>query len=434
MEGHVLLSRKELARKREFVLVKQGYLTLKKAARRLGLSYRQTRRAYRRYREEGAAGLAHGSRGRPSNRRKPEKFKRKVLARYRARYEKLEPGPTYAAEKLAEDGLEVDHETLRRWLLAEGLRTKRGRRKGHRERRERRKHFGELVQLDGSHHRWFGPEREQCCAMQMVDDAKSERLVWMSQEETSEAAMRVLWMWIERYGVPRALYTDRKNVYVTEREPTPEEQLEDQKPKTAFGKACEKLGIEIIPAQSPQAKGRVERLHGILQDRLVKELALRGIARISSANRFLQGGFTDDLNRRFGVEPADPEDYHLPVPKGLNLENVFCFEEHRVVQNDWTLRYKNSHYQILKTSRPLPRPKDQVLVRRHLDGRIVVLHRGRALDIRKIPAAELRKRMRKDKPRPAPPRASTAKPARTPTNSPWRQNCTLMFADTRDDP
>jgi hypothetical protein len=215
--------------------------------------------------------------------------------------------------------------------------------------------------------------------MNMVDDATGTTLGMMAHEETTEAAMRILWTWIERYGVPKALYTDRKNVFVTDREPTIEEQLADIEPMTAFGKACEKLGIEIITASSPQAKGRVERNHGVYQDRFMKELALRGITSIDSANQLLTGGFVDKLNTKFAKEARDKQDYHRRVPRGLRLHEVFSFEETRTVTNDWTIRYKNRFLQILKHNRLLPRPKERVTVRTLLDGQIQLLYRNRNL-------------------------------------------------------
>ena len=141
--------------------------------------------------------------------------------------------------------------------------------------------------------------------------------------------MQTLWEWIKLRGIPKAIYADRKNIYVTDREPTLAEQLAGKKPKTVLGIACEKLGIEIISANSPQAKGRVERTNGIYQDRFVKELKLKGITTIDGANELLSGGFNDSLNRKFIAEPANKQDFHRPVPKGLNLQNVFCFESTR---------------------------------------------------------------------------------------------------------
>lgn len=371
------MSAKERERKSVFELVKEGVLNLKEAARRLRLSYRQTCRSYGRYRREGDAGLVHGKRGKPSNRGKPAGFRRDVLRRYRERYEGF--GPTLAAEKMAQDGYAVDHETLRRWLIEGGQWSKRRKRGKHRSRRERKEHFGELVQLDGSHHGWFGPHKPRACLMNMVDDACGTTQALMAEQETTEVAMRLLWQWIEKYGIPLALYADKKNVFVTKREPTLQEQLLGQEPLTTFGKACKKLGIEIITAHSPQAKGRVERSHGIYQDRFVKELKLRGITTIEGANELLRGGFCAHLNARFERQARAGEDFHRPLPVGMNLDEVFCLEEERQVNNDWTVRYKNQFLQIIGDNRPLPKAKEKVLVRELLDGRLQIVYRGKPL-------------------------------------------------------
>ena len=385
MRGHLVMSEKERKRKSALDRVNRGELTLKTAAQVLGLSYRQCRRSYKRYRQEGDKGLVHRSRGRPSNHTKPASFRRKVLKRYANRYAPLDIGPTLAAEKLSEEGMQVHPETLRRWTLEEGLRTKRCARAKHRLRREQKRHFGQLVQMDGSHHRWFGSEHDAACLMNMVDDATKTTLAGLRKQETTEAAMSCLWAWIERYGIPQALYTDKKNVFVTQREPTIEEQLAGQAPLTAFGKACAKLGIQIITAHSPQAKGRVERNHGVYQDRFLKELALRGITTIATANKLLQNGFTDGLNAKFSCPPLSEQDFHRPLPRGMDLAHVFCFEATRVVQRDWIISYDSRHYQISRENRILPKPKDKVIVRVLLDGAMHLLFRDKPLAFIRCP-------------------------------------------------
>jgi len=432
MEGHLLMSREELKRKSVLELVHTGRKTLVKAARDMELSYRQTLRVYARFVAEGDAGLVHRRRGKVSNRAYPRAFRDKVLRRYRERYKELECGPTYAAEKLAEEGLCIDHETLRRWLLEAGEWKKSRKHPAHRSRRERRARFGELVQMDGSHHHWFGREKGMACLMNMVDDATSKTLGLLDHQETTQAAMNALRRWIEKYGIPEALYTDKKNVYVTGREPTFEEQLAGENPLTAFGKACFKLGIEIITAHSPQAKGRVERSNGTYQDRLVKELALRRITTCATADKLLKDEFCDALNEKFAIEPREKEDCHRPLPKGLDLDDIFCYEEHRVVQNDWCIRYKNRYYQILADNKPLPKPKDRVLVRTHLDGRVALLHDGKPLAFRALTPKQLhrqRSQHNNDELRAtAPPESrNTAKPAH---DHPWRQGYSHMHAET----
>src|SRR6059058_4563433 len=269
--------------------VGSGDLKLSDAAVMLELSYRQTKRLWRRYRQVGSPGLKHGNAGRPSNRSKGLKLRRRVLNLIRKKYSGSEEerfGPTLAAEHLSqEDGIVLDHETLRLWMLQEGLWSRQRKRKKHCQRRERKAHFGELVQLDGSFHDWLEGRGPRGCLMDMVDDATSRIEARLGKEETIWAAVAVLRAWIRKYGVPRALYTDWKNVY--KRKATPAEQLRGQVPLTQFGRMCQKLGIRIIAASTPQAKGRVERVHGVHQDRLIKKLRRQGIASYEAANPYL---------------------------------------------------------------------------------------------------------------------------------------------------
>ena len=422
MGGHLLMSRKELKRKSILELVANKHITLGNAAERMNLCYRQTLRVYARFCAQGDLGLLHRSRGRPSNRAHPASFRKQVIARYRKRYKEHELGPTLAAEKLAGDGFDVDHETLRRWLCAEGDWHSRRQRKIHRTRRERRHHFGELVQMDGSHHNWFGRQHAKSCLMNMVDDATGRTMGSLDHQETTEAAMIILWRWIEKYGVPQALYTDKKNVYLTTREPTIDEQLAGQEPKTSFGKACEKLGIEIIAAHSPQAKGRVERSNGTYQDRFVKELALRGITTNQIADRLLQNEFCDDLNSKFAVAPLEKEDYHRRLPKRVKLEDIFCLETNRTVQNDWIISLENTHYQILKDNRPLPHPKEKVLVRTRLDGSVHLLFKDKELKFKPLGRRELEQRTKNAITKQARHKLGTSRPQRghkPAANHPW---------------
>ena len=249
------------------------------------------------------------------------------------------------------------------------------------------------------------------------------------EQETTEGAMRVLWRWIERYGIPRALYTDHKNLYVADREPTKDEQLAGRPALSAFGKACHKLGIQIIAAASPQAKGRIERRHGVLQDRLVKELRLRGIKDMVSANKLLSDEFLQKTNDKFSHTPASTTDYHRPVPAGLLLHDVFVFEEPRSVQNDWTIAWDGRWFQITGPRAQMPRRRERILVRRRLDGSRVLLRQGKPLQFH-----ELAERPRRPSPRlsesrmPPIPRSTLAPPA----DHPWRRkigrDCRLQAA------
>src|ERR1051326_3569285 len=255
------MSSRELERVEVIGRVASGALKLKHAAEMLELSYRQTKRLWRRYRKKGPEGLKHGHAGRCSNRGKPKRLRRKVLQLIQKKNsgtEEEEFGPTLGAEHLAEeDGFVVDHETLRRWMLAAGLWSRQRKHKKHCQRRERQALVGELVQLDGSFHDWLEGRGPRGCLMNMVDDATGRTVARLGKEETIWAAVGVLRAWMEQYGVPRALYTDSKNVY--KRKATPAEQLRGQVPLTQFGRMCRKLGIKIIAASTPQAKGRVER-------------------------------------------------------------------------------------------------------------------------------------------------------------------------------
>ena len=292
------MSQKERERIPVMKAIGKGELKLVKAAELLGVSYRQTRRIWRRYLADGDAGLVHRTRGKPGPRRKAKAFREEVLGFIRDRYPDF--GPTLAAEYLADEhGLEVDHETLRRWLNAEGLRKPKHRRQTHRARRERRPCLGQMMQLDGSHHDWFEGRAEQCCLMVMVDDATNRTLARFSPKETTRACYDIFEQWAEQSGLPRSIYADRHSIYLTQREPTVAEQLAGKEPKTQFGRAMERLSVDLIAAQSPQAKGRVERMNGTLQDRLVKAMRLKGISDIEQANDYLAKTYLPDFNQRF---------------------------------------------------------------------------------------------------------------------------------------
>ncbi len=272
------MSARELTRVGILARVKAGTLTVRSAAELLHVGYRQAKRLVRRYRAKGAKGLRHGGAGRRSNHARPAAERTRILALVRHKYsgpidERF--GPTLAAEHLAsEDGVVVHHDTLRRWMLATGLWSRARKRSPYRQRRARKAHFGELVQLDGSFHLWYEDRAPQGCLMTLVDDATSHTLGRLGAQETIWAAVAVLRHWIEAHGVPHALYTDWKNVYV--RLPTAAEQAAGAVPRTQFGRMCAALDIRIIPASSPQAKGRVERNHGTHQRSVGEEVAAIG--------------------------------------------------------------------------------------------------------------------------------------------------------------
>jgi hypothetical protein len=253
----------------------------------------------------------HRLRGKPSARARPAKTTARILARYAQRYPDF--GPTLAAEYLAGEGLAVDHETLRRWLLATGQRTVRRRRQRHRQWRERKPCFGAMVQLDGSHHDWFEGRRQRCVLMVMVEDATNRVWAQFFEAETTHVSYDRPAGWTRRQGLPQSLYADRDSIHRGEGVGSAAEQLAGKEPQTQFGRAMRPLGVELILAKSPQAKGRVERMNGVLQDRLVKALRLAGISDIKRANEFLAKEYLPGFNRRFQVKPASVANAHLLI-------------------------------------------------------------------------------------------------------------------------
>jgi hypothetical protein len=387
LEGNILMSRRERNRLVIMVAIKSQELTVVQAADLLGLGYRQAKRVWRRYQAEGDAGLVHRLRGKPSARRKPPALRAQVLARY-AEERYADFGPTLMAEELAQEGLIVDHETLRRWGLATGQWSVRRRRQTHRQWRERKPCFGAMVQLDGSHHDWMEGRRGPCVLMVMVDDATNRVRARFSEEETTRASYDVVEGWARRHRLPGSLYADRDSIYRCEGTASVTEQLAGKAPQTQFGRAMEQLGVELILAHSPQAKGRVERMNGVLQDRLVKALRLAGIKDLESANRFLDEKFLPGFNRRFARAAASPVDVHRAVPR--NLDEVLSWEEERVVQRDWTVACEGQWYQLDRQHEALSLVRRKVIVRTLRDGSIQLVYRGKKLKWRALPGRPAR--------------------------------------------
>ena len=382
------MSKRELGRVEVLARVQSRQLKVVDAAQLMRLSYRQAKRLWKRYREEGAAGLKHRSAGRPSNRAYEPKFRRQVLRRVREKYggpvgERF--GPTLASEHLqSEDRLKVDAETLRRWMLTEGLWSRERRRRRHRQRRQRKEHFGEMVQMDGSFHPWLEERGPEGCLIDLVDDATNTTWAQLGEQETIWAVADGLRAWIERYGVPLALYVDWKNLY--QRPATPGERLRGEEPITQFGRMCAKLGIELIAASSPQAKGRVERIHGTHQDRLVKKLRRKQISSHEQANVYLRTEYLPEHNRRFARAAAKPEDYHRRAPRAAELDQIFRLESERIISDDWVVRYANRFFQLEPQSRHYAPAQGKVRVCEGRHGRLAIEYRGRALRWQEIPA------------------------------------------------
>ena len=390
------MSEKELRRVEVLARVVSGELRLGDAAVLLQVGYRQAKRLARRYRQGGAAALRHGSAGRLSNRSTPPQRRQQVLALVREKYSgSVEErfGPTLAAEHLAEeDGLGVHRETLRRWMREDGLWGRaRGKPREHRQRRARKEHFGELVQLDGSFHHWFERRGPRGCLMNMVDDATGVTHAWLGEAETTWAAVHVLRGWIENFGVPLALYTDWKNVYKVA--PTAKQELRGEAPLTQFGRMCAQLGITIMAAHSPQAKGRVERKNGVHQDRFIKKMRRKGIASYAAANAYLEE-YLLALNQRFGRTPASPRNYHRATPSLAELQAAFRLETKRSLSNDWVVRYHGRYLQLSPSSRRYAPRQEAVLVYESEDGKLEVHYRGEPIAHQEIAAPARREKPR----------------------------------------
>lgn len=361
-------------------------LTQAHAAALLRLSIRQVRRLTRRVEQFGPRGLAHGNRGRTGNHRMSAVERSTIICLLRAHYPDF--GPTLAAEKLSErHGITRDPKTVRAILMAEGLwHPRRARpRSEHRSWRQRKAALGEMIQFDGSYEDWFEDRGECCCLLAAIDDATGS--VLHTQFVADEGVFPVFAFWkgsIERLGVPRSIYVDRFSTYKM----TQRVAVENPDLKTQFQRALEELRCEAIFAHSPQAKGRVERLFGTLQDRLIKELRLAGISTIAAANRFLADVFLPKFNARFAVAPASPANLHRPLTarERGHLDAIFSRQETRVVRNDWTVAHGNQWYQLTRHQPVTVCRKDTVTVEERLDGTIRFRLRGKYLNTISIPA------------------------------------------------
>ena len=359
----ILMSQRERDLLKIMAPVLQGQRTQAEAARLADLSVRHIRRLQRKLEGGGDGALVHGLRGRPSNRRLKAQLRQQVLAVYRQRFADF--GPTFACEKLAEQGLSVSPDTLRRWLIAEGLWQRRRQRQPHRSRRPRRACFGELVQIDASIHDWLEGRGVGVVLVSMIDDATSRVLARFYPAGTTQAHLDLLGRWLRRHGRPKALYSDRHSIF----EPQDKgKALPDA--ETQFGRALHELDIELIRAHSPQAKGRVERSFGTAQDRWVKELRLAGACTLDQANAVLER-LLPEHNRRFAKPAREGGDAHRSLGRSFDLAAILSIQEERVVSNDYTVRFRNRFYQLLKPAYPGQRG-GKVVIELRLDGSMAI--------------------------------------------------------------
>jgi len=369
MEGVLTMSKKEVERLTILKQVDAKNLSVAEASELMGISERQTYRILKRIREEGTKGIIHRLRGRKSNRGYPVELKRKIITLYRQGYSDY--GPTLYSEKLIENHkISVDHETIRRWLRENAITTSIRRKRPHRKKRERRSCYGELLQFDGSYHDWFEGRGAECCLLNCVDDATGKVYLKFAISENTQDVLQSMWEYVKENGIPRSIYVDRASVYYAEGK------------LTDFGRAMRELGVEIIYAKSPQAKGRVERFNRTLQDRLIKALREKTISNIAEANEYLQKEFIGQFNERFSVN-SESVDVHRSA-EGYELENIFCYKTTRQVRNDYTINLAGGYIQLLTGQSPLPRPKQQVTVSRWLNGQLHIYFNGEELNFTEL--------------------------------------------------
>ena len=385
------MSAKERERLKVLHEVQKRHITQVQAGKELGISVRWVRVLLKRVQARGDAAVVHRLRGRPSNRRLPEKTKRRAVELFRQQKQARQwhdYGPTLAAEELAEEhGIEVSRETLRQWLMAAGLwRARRARVERAHTWRARRARWGELLQWDSSEHDWLEGRGEKLYLIAMIDDATSRVVARFVRHDSTEENLRLLGCYVRAHGRPLAVYTDKASLFQTAAKGIHHRDASAE-PPTQIGRALRELGIEWIAAQSPQAKGRIERFFGTAQDRLVKGLRKVGARTLEQANGYLADNYLPLWERRFSQPPRQAGDAHRPLEAALDLDSVLSRVEQRMVAQDYTVRWQGETYQI-------PRPQigggmrgSRVAVEKRLDGNVWMRWKQRRVRLDLCPLA-----------------------------------------------
>ncbi len=387
----IKMSQKELSR---YDIIKRclaGDLDAPSASKMIKVTTRQIRRMKSKVRQFGAEGLVHGNRGRPSNKSIPDEIIGKAkyyLDKYYSDFK-----PTFASEKLLENhGLKLSGEKVRHIMTELGLWQIKPKKinQEHRCWRPRKESFGEMEQFDGSYHRWFEYRGEPCCLLASIDDATGK--ITKAEFTDGESVINVFKFWlsyVEKYGKPASIYLDRFSTYAnTHHKPTRlKNYQEDEEYLTQFQRAMNHLGIKLISAYSPEAKGRAERLFKTLQDRLIKEMRLKGTDNINEANEYLEKEFMPKFNQRFSVPALKKDNLHqkLTEQEQNQLARIFSVHDQRYVNNDFTARFKNSWYQITKDQPTLVCRKDKIQIEEHLGGEIKLSLKGHYLNYKLLP-------------------------------------------------
>lgn len=413
--------------------VESGRMTARQASDTVRLSVRQVRRLLARYRLEGATALSHGNRGRPSPHRIPEPVRNQVAELVQTMYPDY--NDYHLTDVLAEQHrLHLSRSSVRRIRQQAGLPSPRKRRAPrHRSRRERRPRPGMLLQVDGSHHDWLEGRGPRLVLIAAIDDATGEVPFALFRPQEDAAGYFLLLREIAQcHGLPLALYADRHTIFQSPKKPSLEQELAGERPRSQFGRLVHELGIELIPAYSPQAKGRIERLFGTLQDRLVKELRRAGASTLEQADRLLLD-FLPRFNPRFAQEPAQPEPAYRSWPPQLHLDTVFCFKHPRTVANDNTIAFNGQRFQIPPDRYRGNYSHCRVEVRQHMDGRLSIGYQGRQLlcldpvemappQVSKFtPLRPPEQQPQPTKPRPRPHLTAPKQPWKPPPDHPWRR-------------
>jgi Trp operon repressor len=373
----VMLSAEERKRLHLIHKILEGDLRQVDASKLLGLSYRQINRITNQVKAKGDKEVAHKLRGKVSNRKIAVEKQEVIMNLYREKYQGF--GPLLASEKLLEENnIKISDETLRKWLLTSGDWEKKCKRKKHRNWRERKAHCGEMAQMDGSHHDWFEGRGEKSVLMGYIDDATNIVYARFTLYEGTIPAMESFKGYIKQNGLPLNVYADRHSTYKSNGKASIEQELSGNCPLSEFGRALKELGVNLIHANSAPAKGRIERLFKTFQDRVVKEMRLKGISSIEQGNQFLDT-YLSIFNKRFAVEAKEDKDLHRELPKDTDLETIFCIKTERALRNDFTVAHDKKLYQVKETV-----TTKRVIVEERLDGSLAITYKGRGLTYQEI--------------------------------------------------
>lgn len=387
MEGIIQMTKRELDRLNIVNKVIAGQMTIKAASKLMGLSYRQSKRVVAKVRKDGDAAIIHQGRGKASPRKLPEKLIQQTLQLYKSKYPDF--GPTFANEKLFEiHQIKISKETLRKHLIKEGLWESHSKKNYETHMwRERKHHAGEMIQIDGSHHRWLEDRLDQeFCLMGYIDDADGKVYGRFYEYEGILPAFDSFEKYIKLNGTPKSIYIDRHSTYKTSRKPSVDEELNDAYPDTQFERVMKKIGVEVIHARSPEAKGRVERSFATHQDRLVKEMRLANICTIEDANKFLPG-YLKKHNEMFAIEPKSMTSFFRKLPDDLNFKSTFSLEYPRTIATDYTVRWNNRLFLISNPSITLKKKK--VILQLALNGDIQIISKNKILSFKEITEKDL---------------------------------------------